>query len=411
MEFTVVPKPVDAKGFVRLYMYRSIKNVDGWFPTKVKVLAGAWDNDKQKITSVQADYKKLNGILTKRQGQLRKAFDDLEYEGVPASVELVREKYNALINHEITGASPELRKKPNIQFYEYWDLYIKERKLTRSKGYLRVFKAPKDWLIDFRPNLRFQDVTSQFYLEWVNHLIEDGELQNNTIATYTAKLCTVMGAALIDPRTKHQNIPIDFKLFDDMYVTPKVFWLDWDTELSLIEKFEPLDYDLPFKQAMLFLAYTGIRHSDFFAANENTFIRNKGNVYLNFMAIKTKADQNLQLHPKAVAILKAWNFKPPKLYAHDCNEKFKTIAAAAGIKGVVEKVRYRGSERIVSMISKPDMITNHTMRRSFGRRWMEKDGDIRLLSKYFGHSSIEQTEDYIGWTTVEMNKEMIRVMG
>jgi integrase len=129
------------------------------------------------------------------------------------------------------------------------------------------------------------------------------------------------------------------------------------------------------------------------------------------MAVKTKADQNLQLHPKAIEILKAWKFKPPRLYAHDCNEKFKTIAAAAGIKGTIEKVRYMGSERIISLIPKADMITNHTLRRSFGRRWMENGGDIRLLSKYYGHSSIEQTEDYIGWTTVEMNKEMMRVMG
>jgi integrase len=411
MEFTIFPKAPDSKGFVRLHFFVSIKNNPGWYPTKVKVLAESWNQEDQIITRAQPEYKKLNGVITKRRGQLQKAFDDLEYERMAPSVELVREKYNASINHEITGAALEVRKKPNIQFFEYWDLYVKERKLTRTKGYLRVFKAPKDWLMEFRPNLRFQDVTSQFYLDFVNYLIEEGELQNNTISTYTAKLVSVMGAALIDPRTKHQNIPIDFKLFDDMYVKPKVFWLDWETEISLIEKFEPLDYDLPFKQALLFLAYTGIRHSDFFAANESTFIRNKGNVYLNFMAVKTKADQNLQLHPKAVEILKAWKFKPPRLYAHDCNEKFKTIAKASGIKGVVEKVRYRGSERLISMVPKPDMITNHTLRRTFGRRWMEKGGDIRLLSKYFGHSSIEQTEDYIGWTTVEMNKEMMRVMG
>jgi integrase len=411
MEFTIFPKAPDSKGFVRLHLFVSIKNNPGWYPTKVKVLAESWNQEDQTITRAQPEYKKLNGVLTKRRGQLQKAFDDLDYEGSAPTVDLIREKYNAIINHEISGTVPAARKKPNIQLFEYWDMYVDDRRKTCSKGYLRVFKAPKAWLMAFNPNLRFQDITSQFYHDFVNYLIDEGEIQNNTISTYLAKLVSVMGAAIIDPRTKHQDIPINFKLFADMYVKPKVFWLDWDADISLIEKFEPLDYDLPFKQAMLFLAYTGIRHSDFLAANENTFIQTKGDVHLNFMAVKTKADQNLQLHPKAIEILKAWKFKPPRLYAHDCNEKFKTIAAAAGIKGTIEKVRYMGSERIISLIPKADMITNHTLRRSFGRRWMENGGDIRLLSKYYGHSSIEQTEDYIGWTTVEMNKEMMRVMG
>jgi hypothetical protein len=223
MEFTIFPKAPDSKGFVRLHLFVSIKNNPGWYPTKVKVLAESWNQEDQTITRAQPEYKKLNGVLTKRRGQLQKAFDDLDYEGSAPTVDLIREKYNAIINHEISGTVPAARKKPNIQLFEYWDMYVDDRRKTCSKGYLRVFKAPKAWLMAFNPNLRFQDITSQFYHDFVNYLIDEGEIQNNTISTYLAKLVSVMGAAIIDPRTKHQDIPINFKLFADMYVKPKVF--------------------------------------------------------------------------------------------------------------------------------------------------------------------------------------------
>jgi integrase len=412
MNITIFPKSPDAKGFVRLYYFVSVKNKPGWFPTKIKVLKESWDQDEQRIKSNQLQHDRLNGLLLKRKALLQKAFDALEYEEIAATVDLVRVKYNAFINHEITGnAGVQKKKKEHINFLEYIDLYVNERKNIRAKDYLRCFKPTKNYVAELLPNAQFSDITIKFYTDFVDMLIEEKEAQNNTVGSHISRIVTVMGAALIDPRTKHQDIPLDFKLFDDLYVAPKPFWLDWDTDLKKIEEKEVLPEWLRFKQEFLFRCYTGLRHSDVFNANRETFIHNKGKVYINFMAIKTKADQNLLLNPKAVAILEAWGGKPPRLYQHDCNSFIKLIGRAAKLNQTIEKVRYKGSERIVSILPKFEMITTHTARRTFGRRWMEQGGDIRYLSKYFGHASIQQTEEYIGWTTKEVNDEMMRVMG
>src|SRR5690606_8992246 len=127
----------------------------------------------------------------------------------------------------------------------------------------------------------------------------DNELENNTVSGYIKKLKSVMGAAVIDPRTKHQDIPIDFKLFQDTYVKPKPFWLDWETDIKKLEQFEPFESDLVYKQEFLFRCYTGIRHIDLYNAGPNNFIKQRGKYYLDFMSIKTRADQNLQLNDKA----------------------------------------------------------------------------------------------------------------
>lgn len=418
-QITIFPKSADASGMVRLYMFVSIKNQPGWFPTKVKVLKASWDQGKQKIDSRQLDYRKFNGILATRRGQLQKAFDALEYEGTAPAVELVREKYNAILNHELTGVAPVKKKVYTLD--EYWDIYVNERRNVCAWSYLRNFKAPLAWIKEVKPKPRFGDITMQFYLEWVNVMVEEGEIENNTISGYASKLISIMGAALIDPRTKHQDIPIDFKLFNDMYIKPKVLWLDWDTELLCLEEFTPLPEDLPLKQFFLFQCYAGLRHSDAFNLKPENFIRKKDEVFLDYMTIKTKLDHNIQLNAKAVEILKAWNYRVPRVYQHDLNAGIKRIAKAAGEKwkkekresgllNTVEKVRYSGSERLISILPKYEMITTHTGRRTFGRRWAERGGEIRYLSKYYGHASVQQTEDYIGWSTVEVNKEMLRVM-
>jgi integrase len=418
-EITIFPKSPDKAGFVRLHMYVSINNNPGWYPTKVKCLKEYWSQNEQKIKSGHIDYKKLNGILRTRLGQLQQAFDNLEYEKTVADVELIREKYNSIINHEAGKNGNDVKKK-NYRFLEFADLYIKERSAYRSKGYLRQFKATKTHVSAIIPDPTFEQINMEFYAELLRHLIEDLELENNTIYGIVKRIKTIMGAALIDPRTKHLDIPLDFKLFDDLYTKPKMIWVDWETELPCLESFVPLPEDLPILQFWLFLCYTGLRHSDAFKLRPENFIRKKDAVFLDHTIVKTKLDHNIELTPKAVEILKLWKFKVPRIYAHDLNAGIKRIACAAGKKWeldhqdspllqLVEKVRFSGSERVVSVLPKCDLITTHTARRSLGRRWAERKGDLQLLQHYYGHSNLQQTLDYIGWTTAEANSEMIRI--
>lgn len=406
MNITIFPKPpADSKGFVRLRLSVSINNKRAFFPSKVKVLAESWNQSKQTITSKQIGYKELNGQLTKRKGQLTQIFQDLEYEKIAPTVEIVHARYMAILEHKVVKKGVK-----QIQLLEYIDQYVKDRMKIRSvKGYLRKFTPMKNWLIDFNPEIQFSDITLDFYNAWISHMYDD-ELESNTVSGYVKKLKSIMGAAVIDPRTKHQDIPVDFKLFKDTYIKPKPIWLDWETELALLEKYNPPTHDLPYKQEFLFRCYTGLRHVDLFNSRPENFIQQRGKVYLDFMSIKTRADQNLQLNEKAIAILKAWDFKPPKLYQSDCNERIKVICEKAGIKTMTEKVRFSGNERKISLLPKHELVTTHTARRSFGRRWMENGGELRNLSIYYGHSTEKQTAEYIGWTTEEVNNEMMRVM-
>jgi integrase len=404
MNITVFPKGEDKKGFTRLYLYCSINNTPGWFPTKIKIVAESWNQTKQMIGSKQVNHKTAQALLIKRIGQLNKVFQDLEYEGIAPTVDIVRLRYNASLDHKIVKAGVK-----QLELLEYIDQYVEDRKSIRSdKGYLRKFKPMKYWLVKFNPEVRFKDITLQFYNDWIT-LMYDEELESNTVSGYVKKLKSVLKAATMDMRTKHQEIPSDFLLFKDTYVKPKPFYLTWE-EVKQIEDTEVLPELQPYKEEFLFRCYTGIRHSDLFGAKPENFIRRGDKVYLDFMSVKTRVDQNLLLSEKAAVILALWKWKPTRLWQSDCNDKIKDIARAAKLNTMVEKVRYSGNKRKVQLLPKWALVTTHTARRTFGRRWMENGGSIRNLCIYYGHSNEKQTAEYIGWTTEEVNAEVMRVI-
>jgi integrase len=406
MKITIYPKKPDKQNFVRLYLYVSVNGSPCWLPTKVKIVADNWDQGNQTITAKQFEYKKAITMLDKRKGQLAKVFQDLEYEGIQADSKIVLIRYNAALKHKTIKQG-----KVQIQLFEYIQQYVDDRKSIRSdKGYLRKFKTMSDHLKGFNSKLTFGDITQQFYNEFLEYLYgEECELENNTVSGYIKKLKSVMAAALMDQRTRFQDIPIDFKLFKDTYIKPKPIWLDWDTEVKKLEAYKPMPDHLIYKQEFLFRCYTGIRHSDVFSAKPENFIYRGESVYLDFMSIKTRTDQNLLLNPKAVQILKAWSGKPPKLYPSPCNEAMRSICEGAKINTMVEKVRFAGNQRKVSLLPKWDLVTTHVARRTFARHWMENGGTLSRLSIYLGHSTEKQTAEYVGWSTEEVNNEMARL--
>lgn len=406
MKITVFPKAKDKNDYSRLYLFCSIKNKPLMLTTKIKILADAWDKENQQITPRQFDYQKYRSLLTKRIGQLNKVFQDLEYEGVRPTVEIVKRRYMASLGNKVVKAGVQ-----QIELLEYIDQYCEDRRKIRSdKGYLRKFKPMKAHLMEFNPEIQFKDITMEFYNEFLTYLYEEKELENNTVSGYIKKLKSVMAAAIMDRRTRHQDMPIDFKLFRDTYVKPKPFWLDWETDVKKIEDFTPLAEHLPYKEEFLFRCYTGIRHSDLYNAKPENFIKRGSKVYLDFMSIKTRVDQNLLLNEKAAAILRKWDGKPPRLNQSDCNNIIKQICRGAKLEDMIEKVRFAGNERKVSLLPKHSLVTTHTARRTFGRRWMENGGSIRNLCIYYGHSNEKQTAEYIGWTTEEVNNEMLKVI-
>lgn len=395
---------VDLKAFIRnrpdkagaVNLYFIYKNI--WIPAMVKVFPNNWDHNNQVISTKQPQYKDLRGNLVKRKAEILKAIEYLTVNNMPITGRTIRQRLQGHTRPTSTPAAPLLS--------GLLKQYAADFKATKAKGYLRKFTTIAKQLDQWKPNLRAKDFTLDRYNAYIDHLVEDCNLENNTVHDHVRKIRLVLSLA----RQRGMDIPVDFLLFKFKYIDPKPFWLEWP-EVEKLAAHTPLDEQQPYLQEFLFRCFTGLRWSDAHQLQPVNFIRNGGQVYLDYTVIKTKLDHNILLTPQAVEILKGWKFKPPKLYAHDCNWEIKKIAKAAKITGSVQRVSFSGSTRKVDIKPKWAMVTTHTARRTFARRWADLGGNLLKLSRYLGHSSLEQTIKYIGYTTKEVNDEVSKLFG
>lgn len=395
----IYTQPANSEGLCRLYI---VFNNHGkqWVKTGLKVLPEFWDQKSQYVKVGQPLQKQLNAKLTQKKADVNTAISRLLKNGVDPTGEAVTEY---LAPKKAIESIPAVRVTLSSLMFEF----EKTNKGRKSSSYVRNFGTIGRSLEDYKPGLLAEDFTADELHAYVgDHLFDVCECGNNTASTYVGRIKLVLERNMKKGFIK----PFDLDEFFYKYVKPKPFWLDW-SEVEQIEAYSAKRSDTIYKEEFLFRCYTGLRWSDAHGLRPEHFIKKNGKVLYDFSAVKTSLSENIQMSSKAVEILDRWGYRIPKLYMQDCNERIKDIAAAAGINTMVEKVRFRGSERLVSLLPKYKLVTTHVARRSFARRWMDLGGTIGMLMRYLGHHSIEQTSDYVGYTTKEVNDELGKLMG
>lgn len=416
MTFNVIIRNPDKAGMCRVYLFCRINGKPCSVPTKIKIKTGTWDVRNKKIKSSMAGHERLNGLLTKRKAQLQQVFDDLEYEGITPTVKGVKERYERKRKGE-KKKDPAIINRSRPTVADLMFKYKEDNKNIRSvKGYLRKFGTFARHLNTYAEVHERSIYADEFGLleltAYINdYLVEELELSNNSIWDHVKKIRRAMETAPRDVEVHPDHTKFSWK-----YMKVRPVYLKW-SEVELIEKFEPLPEMQIYKEEFLFRCYTGLRWSDCYELKPHHFIKTKNGIEIDFTILKTALVHNILLSSKAAEIVEKWGYEIPKLKRDDCSKNIKQICRAAGIKEMKERVKISGSNRTAELLPKYELITTHVARRTFGRRWMElskeKNGaaDFFNLMKYYGHSSIQQTIDYIGWEQEEVNAEMKQLFG
>lgn len=378
-----------------------------WLKTGIKLFTHEWDQENETVIinkqlpkdTAKLAQKTLQERLNAKREKLTKFLFELEHVyKIKATAEYIQTRWDKSgedSNYKKVAALPLL--------FEYVEHYQKKFAGKKSKGYLRNFKQTRDYFFNFNPKATFEDVTESFLIKYLDSLVARG-LDNVTINKDLKRVKTLLKEAKRDGfKFDEQALQVRFKSY-----TKRKFYLTWE-EVEQIERFEPLEEDEKFKDFFLFECYTGLRHSDVFNLSEQSFLTVGKKLFLDFNSIKTRANQNIPLNPKAIAIARKYGFRLPRLYQHDVNAKIKNIGRAAGIKGTFIVTKFIGIQRIDETFERWEMISNHTGRRTFAKHWIVRGGDVGLLSRYLGHSSIAQTWDYVGYDVEEMGSEIEKI--
>jgi integrase len=339
---------------------------------------------------------------------IRAVMSDVEktcyLSGVPITKPIIQAKWKQVFQKNVDVV---VKKDTQYTFFESFDIYYNKYQGQKEYNYLRKFRSACKHIDQYDPSLTWSSINKSFIDPYINYCVNSEKpLLNSSINKYLSCLREVCRMAMDD------GIPLsrDFESFKLKQQKPKPVWLTREEAAALLSVEIKSETEQKVLDDSACRYYLALRHSDSNQLSKHHFSEIDGQVYIQIYLIKTRTDLSLAVPRQAIDILKKYDYTLPRVSLQEKNRAIKVLAKRAGINAPVEIVRFSGSRRIVKVVPKWKVISTHTFRRSFGRRFMESVGDISKLSDIFCHTDTKTTEGYIGWESKELADAMNKVV-
>jgi site-specific recombinase XerD len=361
-----------------------------------------WDSKAQRVAKLENFSWEKNAKLEKYERLLADLKNRIRREGWAPDPIFIHAAFEHITEKKVE-ASPEAV----VFIYQLIRKFKTVKAATLAPSHLKNFKSLADYFESHHRMMQFTELNQEFYHSYVTNLIEQEGLLHNTIVRKVRELRTVAAYARRIGVAVHR----EFDLYKMREIRYQPFYLDWDTHVQALEKIALSTRNDRIRDRFLFRCYTGMREGEMAQLIPQNFTKQPGKVYLKYLDIKGKKNKSIQLHPKAIAIAVKYSYDLPKCSQQEENRIIKEVAELAGLNQIFQRVRHSGNKVKANLFAYHKIISSHTARRTFARRWYENGGDLLKLSKYLGHSSIRTTEMYVGVEQDDVNDEMIRVIG
>jgi integrase len=296
-----------------------------------------------------------------------------------------------------------IEEKPTM--YDFFDLYIYERKnLLAAKGkiyqvlltHLKAYQSYKK-----KVKLDFDDISLDFFYDFQKYQYE---IKNNS-PNYVGKLFSTLKTVLreAEERNYHQNRVIYSKKFTISTNETDTIYLN-ENELKVL-----IDFDLAHDKRLakvrdLFIigCYTGLRFSDFTKIKPEHITTINGKEIIIKVAEKTHYKVYIPLHPYVKNILVEYGGKIPKpLTNQKMNDYLKELGELVGFLEPINISDYKGGKRKEITVTKYELISTHTARRSFATNAYKSGMPVKSCMAITGHKTEKQFFEYIKITGEE----------
>ncbi|TZF83253.1 site-specific integrase [Pedobacter sp. BS3] len=282
------------------------------------------------------------------------------------------------------------------------------RRLTKtgkplSSSIYKIYKTHLSVLKQFQAKRRkpilFEDVTQDFYYDFVKFLTNSRKYSNNTIGKHIRTL----KAILKDASFAGINTRIDFTRFtaitedvNNIYLNPQELETIFNLDLSQNPRLERV------RDLFLVGCWTGLRFSDFSNINPKDI---KGE-FIEVKTQKTGKPVVIPIHPAITAIMKRYeglteNSLPLPISNQKLNDYIKEVGELAGINETIQKERTTAGVKTVISTPKYELITTHTARRSFATNAYNMNVPTLTIMAITGHKTESNFMKYIKVTPKE----------
>jgi integrase len=358
---------------------------------------------KTKGKLLDSEVKKINNKLSDLKRDIQKIEVRFEANETIYSPQLVLD--------ELSKKDAPLAKKDrtNKEVYSFIDKYITNNSLSRVHGSLSVYKSLRSHLEGYEKKtgktISFEKINKEFFQSFKNYLIgttkknKKGEtvrlLNNVTIAKILSTLKTFLNYA----REHDIKVPeVKFKIEreNDLEVIA-LTQSEFDALLNMKLTNRPA-WDAV-RDVFIFSCCTGYRFSDLQQLSWNHIHLKEG--YIQLRAVKTGHLSKVPLNSISTAILKKYEGQPrplPVISNQKSNEHLSKICDWAGINTPVEIVRKYGSEKVVNVYPKYELVRMHCGRKTFATLSLEKGMSVEVVMQIGGWRSYASFKRYLNVT-------------
>lgn len=344
---------------VEAYLNRQKK----YFSTKIYVKPSQWDS-KRKAVKNHPNMDELNQYIEGYITYLERIELDIVQSGRPFSLNYLREKGDYDASSFVSFMRNEI---------EHSNLRI-----STLKNHLSTLQV----LIQYQPDVAFDDLTFNFLLNFERFLLEH-QYHRNTIAKHMKHLKRYINLAINKDLFELKKYP--FRKYKIKYMESKRGHLTPE-ELGKLERVAPkLQRTLRRTLDMfLFSCYTGLRFSDIVNIKHENFHLIDDKLWLIYSSVKT--DVNVRL-----PLFLLFDGKAMSIYERYSRRRSKTLfdVSVSANSNVNKQLK-----RICQLAGVDKKLSFHMARHTNATLLLYNGANITTVQKLLGHKSVRTTEIY-----------------
>jgi integrase len=384
-------KEAGKKGECSIFLVLENNNQKLKYSIGLSIKRQFWDTTSQRAKrSNSIPYSEFNQRLQYLETETERILLRLQNEnGVFPSIDTIKKELDILTKkNQVIPISL-------LEFLENRVQELKKERTTNStsKQYGTVLTILKEYkAYKKRRYFDYLDITDAFLNDFQTFAYQVKEYNPNTLWKYISILKTAMSEA---QNKGYHNNEI-YKKFSIKKVPTHEIYLN-ETELEKIYKLDLSDkakgYEVVRDLFIVGCFTGGLRFSDWAKIRPEQITGDVCSV------ITQKTGQSVtfpitQRYVKDI-LVKYDNNLPKPLSNQKTNELIKEVGKLAGIDTKTVKVEYPSGIRLETTVSKYELITTHTARRSFATNLIKRGVPLHTIRLLTGHSSERQLNQYL----------------